>query len=58
MNNAQKDKEEAQKPKKAYVKPMISTEPLCSDMALCGCDPSEAKLDWECEMNGYLIGPT
>ncbi len=59
MNNElQKNKDTALKDKKPYVKPQINTEPLCSDMALCGCDPSESKLDWECEANYGMIGPT
>lgn len=46
---------EKQGTKKVYHKPEITTEPLCSDMALCTCDPNESKQDFECEMMGFMV---
>ena len=46
--------------KKVYQKPTITSEPLCSDMALCTCDPDAYKSEWPCgdEAFGLRLGPT
>lgn len=51
MENHDKINTTSSEAKRPYHKPEITSEPLCSDMALCGCDESEAKLDQICMMN-------
>ena len=52
-------KEDHNPSKKAYQKPTITSEPLCSDMALCACDEESGwKQGDYCTGMGFADGPS